>query len=178
MTVLITVMSSLRCQRYLSNLTLSQSLLRLSEGFTLFVVYINYHVKTSINYVLYPNSYLIMGIRLYPRTDNTACLAMLIDVPQETFDRLDYIKEQCQEEKADWRDEYYERISDDEELQKADDFRVFGWSIFDYPTDSEYGDTFDPDFASRLFNSAAKKDMSKHLSVEQVIQLSSGFRWC
>jgi len=29
-----------------------------------------------------------------------------------------------------------------------------------------------------LFNSAAKKDMSKHLSVEQVIQLSSGLRWC
>jgi hypothetical protein len=103
---------------------------------------------------------------------------MLIDVPQETFDRLDYIKEQCQEEYTDWYDEYYERISDDEELQKADDFRVFGWSIFDYPTDSEYGDTFDSDFASRLFNSAAKKDMSKHLSVEQVIKLSSGLRWC
>ena len=119
-----------------------------------------------------------MGIRLYPRTDNTACLAMLIDVPQETFDRLDYIKEQCQEEKADWRDEYYERISDDEELQKADDFRVYGWSSFDYLTDSEYGDTVAPDFASRLFDSAAKKDMSKHLSVEQVVQLSSGFRWC
>ena len=65
-----------------------------------------------------------MSIRLYPCTDNTANLAMLIDVPQETFDRLDYIKEQCQEEYTDWRDEYYERISDDEELQKADDFRV------------------------------------------------------
>lgn len=120
-----------------------------------------------------------MSIRLYPCTDNTANLAMLIDVPQETFDRLDYIKEQCQEEYTDWYDEYYERISDDEELQKADDFRVFGWGIFDYPTDSEYGDTFDSsDFASRLFNSAAKKDMSKHLSVEQVIKLSSGLRWC
>ena len=79
-----------------------------------FVVYINYHVKTSINYVPYPNSYLIMGIRLYPCTDNTANLAVLIDVPQETFDRLDYIKEQCQEEYTDWYDEYYERISDDE----------------------------------------------------------------
>ena len=143
-----------------------------------FVVYSNYHVKTSINYVPYPNSYLIMGIRLYPCTDNTANLAMLIDVPQETFDRLDLIKEQCQEEYTDWYDEYYERISNDEELQKADDFRVFGWSIFDYPTDSEYGDTFDSDFASRLFNSAAKKDMSKHLSIKQVIQLSSGLRWC
>jgi|GEM_PF-5628183 len=119
-----------------------------------------------------------MGIRLYPCTDNTANLAMLIDVPQETFDRLDYIKEQCQEEYTDWHDEYYERISDDEELQKADDFRVFGWGIFNYPTDSEYGDTFKPDFASRLFNSATKKDMSKHLSVDQVIQLSSGLRWC
>ena len=119
-----------------------------------------------------------MSIRLYPCTDNTANLAMLIDVPQETFDRLDYIKEQCQEEKADWRDEYYERISDDEELQKADDFLTFGWSIFEYPVGTLYGDTFDPDFASRLFNSAAKKDMSKHLSVEQVIQLSSGLRWC
>ena len=62
MTVLTTVMSSLRCQRYLSNLTLSQSLHRLSEGFTLFVVYINYHVKTSISYVPYPNSYLTMEL--------------------------------------------------------------------------------------------------------------------
>ena len=118
-----------------------------------------------------------MGIRLYPCTDNTANLAMLIDVPQDTFDRLDYIKEQCQEEKADWYDEYYERISDDEELQKADDFLIYGWGGFDYPTDTEYGDTFDPDFASRLFNLATKKDISKHLSVEQVIQLSSGLRW-
>ena len=92
-----------------------------------FVVYINYHVKTSINYVPYPNSYLIMGIRLYPCTDNTANLAVLIDVPQDTFDRLDYIKEQCQEEYTDWYDEYYERISNDEELQKADDFLIYGW---------------------------------------------------
>ena len=119
-----------------------------------------------------------MGIRLYPRTDNTANLAVLIDVPQDTFARLDYIKEQCQEEKADWRDEYYERISDDEELQKADDFLTYGWGIFDYPTDSEYGDTFDSNFVSRLFNLATKKDISKHLSVEQVIKLSSGLRWC
>ena len=119
-----------------------------------------------------------MGIRLYPRTDNTANLAMLIDVPQETFDRLDYIKEQCQEEKSDWYDEYYERISDDEELQKADDFLIYGWGGFDYPTDTEYCDTFNSDFASRLFNLATKKDMSKHLSVEQVIKLSSGLRWC
>ena len=51
-------------QKYLTysdSLTLSQSLLRLSEGFTLFVVYINYHVKTSISYVPYLNSYLIYG---------------------------------------------------------------------------------------------------------------------
>ena len=141
-----------------------------------FVVYINYHVKTSINYV--PHSYFVMSIRLYPCTDNTANLAMLIDVPQETFDRLDYIKEQCQEEYTDWYDEYYERISDDEELQKADDFLIYGWGGFDYPTDTEYGDTFDSDFASRLFNLATKKDISKHLSVEQVIKLSSGLRWC
>ena len=47
---------------YSDSLTLSQSLLRLSEGFTLFVVYINYHVKTSINYVPYLNSYLIMEL--------------------------------------------------------------------------------------------------------------------
>ena len=103
---------------------------------------------------------------------------MLIDVPQDTFDRLDYIKEQCQEEKSDWIEEYLDRISDDEELIKADHFRSFGWSIFDYPTDSEYGDSFKPDFASRLFNSATKKDMSEHLAVDQVIQLSSGLRWC
>ena len=103
---------------------------------------------------------------------------MLIDVPQETFDRLDNIKEQCQEEKADWIEEYLERISDDKELIKADHFRTYGWSIFDYPTDSEYGDTFDPDFALRLFNSAAKRDMSKRLSPEYVIHISSGLRWC
>ena len=139
-------------------------------------LYINYHVTDTITYV--HHSYIAMSIRLYPCTDNTANLAMLIDVPQETFDRLDYIKEQCQEESADWLDEYCERISDDEELQKADDFRTYGWSSFDYPTDTEYGDTFDYDFASRLFNSTAKKDMSKHLSIEQVIQLSSGLRWC
>ena len=103
---------------------------------------------------------------------------MLIDVPQSTFARLDYIKEQCQEEKADWYDEYYKRISDDEELQKADDFLTYGWGIFDYPTDSEYGDTVDPDFALRLFNSAAKRDMSKLLSPEYVIHISSGLRSC
>ena len=119
-----------------------------------------------------------MGIRLYPCTDNTACLAELINVPQETFDRLDYIKEQCQEESTDWLDEYCERISNDKELQIADDFRTYGWSSFNYPTDTEYGDTFDSDFASRLFNSAANKDISKHISIERVIQLSSGFRWC
>ena len=119
-----------------------------------------------------------MGIRLYPRTDNTANLAVLIDVPQDTFDRLDYIKEQCQEEKANWRDEYYERISDDEELQKADDFLTYGWGIFDYPTDSEYGDTNDPNFALKLFDSANNKELSNHLSPEQVIQLSSGLHWC
>ena len=141
-----------------------------------FVVYINYHVKTSINYV--PHSYFVMSTRLYPCTNNTANLAVLIDVPQETFDRLAYIKEQCQEEYTDWYDEYYERISDDEELQKADDFLIYGWGGFDYPTDSEYGDTFDIDFALRLFNLATKKDISKHLSVDQVIQLSSGLRWC
>ena len=119
-----------------------------------------------------------MGIRLYPCTDNTANLAMLIDVPQNTFDRLDYIKEQCQEEYSDWIDEYLERISDDKELLKADNFRTYGWSIFDYPTDSEYGDTFDIDFALRLFNLATKKDISNHLSPEQVYLLSSGLRWC
>ena len=120
-----------------------------------------------------------MGTRLYPDTDNTACLTELINVPEDTFDRLQYIEDQYKEEYPDdWYDEYYERISDDKELQKADDFRVFGWGIFDYPTDSEYGDTFKPDFASRLFNSATKKDMSEHLSVDQVIQLSSGLRWC
>ena len=119
-----------------------------------------------------------MGIRLYPCTDNTANLAMLIDVPQDTFDRLDYIKEQCQEEKSDWIEEYLERISDDEELIKADHFRTYGWSIFDYPTESEYGDTFDPDFALKLFNSARNKIVSEHLEPWQVIHLSSGLRWC
>jgi hypothetical protein len=119
-----------------------------------------------------------MSIRLYPCTDNTANLAMLIDVPQETFDRLDYIKEQCQEEYSDWIDEYLERISDDKELIKADNFRTYGWSIFDYPTDSEYGDTFDPDFALKLFNSAQNKIVSEHLEPWQVIHLSSGLRWC
>tara|TARA_R100000995_G_scaffold71870_1_gene40564 strand:- start:87 stop:623 length:537 start_codon:yes stop_codon:yes gene_type:complete len=121
-------------------------------------------------------------IHLYPCTDNTANLAVLIDVPQDTFDRLDYIKEQCQEEKADWRDEYYERISDDEELQKADDFLTYGWGRFSVPVGYPRGDTFqlygpDNDLALRLFNSATKKDVSKHLSPEYVIHISSGLRW-
>ena len=48
----------------------------------------------------------------------------------------------------------------------------------DYPTDSEYGDTFDPDFALKLFNSAQNKIVSEHLEPWQVIHLSSGLRWC
>ena len=140
------------------------------------VVYINYHVTDTITYV--HHSYIAMSIRLYPCTDNTANLAMLINVPQETFDRLDYIKEQCQEESSDWIEEYLERIGDDKELIKADHFRTYGWSIFNYPTDSEYGDTFDSDFALKLFNSAQNKIMSEHLSSKQVIHLSSGLRWC
>ena len=126
-----------------------------------------------------------MGTRLYPCTDNTANLTQLINVHEDTFDRLKYIKAQYKEEYPDdWYAHFYEHIEGDMDLEKANQFELFGWGKFALLRDpegnyiEEYGDTFDPDFALKLFNSATYKELSDHLSSEQVIQLSSGFRWC
>jgi len=198
------------------------------------VVYINYHVKTSINYVSY--SYLVMKrirqcsqnidwnnpesidnyrpedeyeylpedteivdeesvnptysshtgdtkeIHLYPCTDNSLFLTELIHVPDDTLDRLDYIKEQCQEEQSEWHKEYIERIKHDDDLVRMNTFLAKGWGRFSVPVGYPRGDTFDisfdKDLAEKLFDSAENKNLSKHLSVERVLQLSSGLRWC
>ena len=127
-----------------------------------------------------------MGTRLYPCTDNTANLEVLINVPQDTFDRLKYIKAQYQEEYPDdWHGHFYDHIEGDADLEKANNFEVHGWGKFDFLKDprsgltiEEYGDTFDFDFALELFDTATNKELSNHLSPEQVFRLSSGFRWC
>ena len=125
-----------------------------------------------------------MGTRLYPCTDNTANLTQLINVHEDTFDRLKYIKAQYQEEYPDdWYAHFYEHIEGDADLEKANHFELFGWGKFALLRDpegnyiEEYGDTFDPDFALKLFNSATNKELSNHLSPEQVVQISSGLRW-
>ena len=127
-----------------------------------------------------------MGTRLYPCTDNTANLEVLINVPQDTFDRLKYIKAQYQEEYPDdWHGHFYDHIEGDEDLEKANNFEVHGWGKFAFLKDprsglviEEYGETSDIDFGSELFDTATNKELSNHLSPEQVFRLSSGFRWC
>ena len=126
-----------------------------------------------------------MGTRLYPCTDNTANLTQLINVHEDTFDRLKYIKAQYKEEYPDdWYAHFYEHIEGDMDLEKANHFELFGWGKFALLRDpegnyiEEYGDTFDIDFALKLFDSANNKELSNHLSSEQVVQLSSGLRWC
>ena len=68
-----------------------------------------------------------MGIRLFPNTDNDACLAELINVPHDTFDRLRYIEEQYQGEakepgkkwpENDWYEMFRNHIEGHEELEK------------------------------------------------------------
>ena len=127
-----------------------------------------------------------MGTRLYPCTDNTANLEVLINVPQDTFDRLKYIEAQYKEEHPDdWYPYFYEHIKGDEALEKANQFNLHGWGKFDFLKDprsglviEEYGETSDIDFGSELFDTATNKELSNHLSPEQVFRLSSGFRWC
>ena len=126
-----------------------------------------------------------MGTRLYPCTDNTANLTQLINVHEDTFDRLKYIKAQYKEEYPDdWYAHFYEHIEGDMDLEKANQFELFGWGKFTLSRDpegnyiEEYGDTFDIDFGLELFDTATNKELSNHLSPEQVYLLSSGFRWC
>ena len=126
-----------------------------------------------------------MGARLYPCTDNTANLTELINVHEDTFDRLKYIEAQYKEEYPDdWYAHFYEHIEGDMDLEKANHFKLFGWGKFTLSRDpegnyiEEYGDTNDSEFAYRLFVSANNKELSNHLSVERVLQLSSGLHWC
>ena len=125
-----------------------------------------------------------MGTRLFPCTDNTANLSVLIDVHPNTFDCLKYIEAQYREEHPDdWYPYFYEHIEGDKDLEKGNHFKLHGWGKFSLSKDpkgnyiEEYGDTFDPDFALKLFDSANNKELSNHLSPEQVVQLSSGLRW-
>ena len=125
-----------------------------------------------------------MGTRLYPCTDNTANLSVLIDVHPNTFDCLKYIEAQYREEHPDdWYPYFYEHIEGDKDLEKGNQFNLHGWGKFSLLKDpkgnyiEEYGDTSNPNFALKLFNSATNKELSNHLSPEQVVQLSSGLRW-
>ena len=146
---------------------------------------LNYHVTNTTTYVPYPNSYLIMGIRLFPHTDNTACLAELINVPHDTFDRLRYIEEQYQGEakeatkwpENDWYEMFRNHIEGHEELEKAHEFRVSGWGYFDLkyldPDDECCAGTIkDPVLARKIFDSAHNKELSNHIDFERVFQLS------
>ena len=126
-----------------------------------------------------------MGTRLYPCTDNTANLTQLINVHEDTFDRLKYIEAQYKEEYPDdWYAHFYEHIEGDADLVKGNHFKLHGWGKFSLSKDpkgnyiEEYGDTSDPDFSLKLFDSANNIELSNHLSSEQVVQLSSGLRWC
>ena len=126
-----------------------------------------------------------MGTRLYPCTDNTANLTQLINVHEDTFDRLKYIEAQYKEEYPDdWYAHFYEHIEGDADLEKANHFELFGWGKFALLRDpegnyiEEYGDTFDIDFALKLFDTTTNKELSNHLAPHQVYLLSSGFRWC
>jgi len=118
-----------------------------------------------------------MGIRLFPCQDNDFLISELVNVPSDTKDRLDYIKEQAQEEKADWRPEYRERIQHDPDLMILDEFLTSGWGTFAYPTDTMYGDTNDPELARKLFDSATNKHLSDHIPFERILLLAEGFYW-
>ena len=118
-----------------------------------------------------------MGIRLFPCQDNDFLISELVNVPSDTKDRLDYIKEQAQEEKADWFEEYWERIQHDQDLIILNEFLTSGWGTFAYPTDTMYGDTNDPEFARKLFDSATNKHLSDHIPFERILILSDGFKW-
>tara|TARA_R100000231_G_scaffold15025_1_gene16094 strand:+ start:165 stop:563 length:399 start_codon:yes stop_codon:yes gene_type:complete len=126
-----------------------------------------------------------MGIRLFPNTDNDACLAELINVPHDTFDRLRYIEEQYQGEakepgkkwpENDWYEMFRNHIEGHEELEKAHKFRVSGWGYFDenyLPPDAHCaGEIKDPVLAKKIFDSAHFKELSDHIDFERVFQLS------
>tara|TARA_A100001011_G_scaffold275160_1_gene284764 strand:+ start:343 stop:666 length:324 start_codon:yes stop_codon:yes gene_type:complete len=107
-------------------------------------------------------------------------------VHPNTFDSLKYIKAQYKEEHPDdWYPYFCDHIEGDKDLEKANQFELFGWGKFASLKDprsglviEEYGDTFDIDFGLELFDTATYKELSNHLSSEQVYLLSSGFRWC
>ena len=132
-----------------------------------------------------------MGIRLFPHTDNTACLAELINVPHDTFDRLKYIEEQYQDEakepgkkwpENDWYEMFRNHIEGHKELEKAHEFRVSGWGYFDLkyldPDDECCAGTIkDPVLARKIFDSAHNKELSNHIDFERVFQLSTVFSY-
>ena len=134
-----------------------------------------------------------MGIRLFPSTDNDACLAELINVPHDTFDRLRYIEEQYQSEakepgkkwpENDWYEMFRNHIMDDKDLMKAYKFKVSGWGYFNEKyldsdnkgiATNEYccaGEIKDPVLAKKIFDSAHFKELSNHIDFERVFQLS------
>ena len=128
----------------------------------------------------------IKDIYLYPCTTNSLYLSELINVPEDTLDRLDYIKEQAQEEQANWRREYAERIQHDDDLLKLDKFLTTGWGKFAVPPGFRYGDTNNfredhyhnfKDSGALLFESSQRKEWSKHIPFERILLLAEGFYW-
>ena len=127
-----------------------------------------------------------MGIRLFPGTNNHACLAELINVPDNSFTRIHYIKEQYQGEakepgkkwpENDWYEMFRKHIEGDKDLMKAYEFDVSGWGYFDEryldPDDECCAGTIkDPVLAKKIFDSAHNKELSNHLDFERVFQLS------
>ena len=100
-----------------------------------------------------------MSIRLYPCTDNTANLAMLIDVPQglllialTTSRKFVPVKNtltgMMNTMNASVMMKNFRKLITSE-------FLVEG--IFDYPTDSEYGDTFKPDLLQGCLTQQPRK---------------------
>ena len=67
-----------------------------------------------------------MGTRLFPCTDNTANLSVLIDVHPNTFDCLKYIEAQYREEHPDdWYPYFHEHIKGDKDLEKGNPHQVY-----------------------------------------------------
>ena len=130
-----------------------------------------------------------MSIYLYARTDNDACRTSLINVPLDSFNRLDYIEDQAREEfpsdtvnvhETWWYDEFMKRVKEDPDLVKAEKFRVSGWGFFneDYLNSDDHdchvGHITDKELARKIFDSAQNKELSNHLDFEQIFQLSNG----
>ncbi len=126
-----------------------------------------------------------MGTRLFPCTNNTECLAELINVPDNSFTRIHYIKEQYQGEakepgkkwpENDWYEMFRNYIEGDEDLMKAYEFDVSGWGYFDEnylaPDAHCAGEIKDPVLAKKIFDSAHFKELSDHIDFERIFQLS------